>query len=66
MFYAKVTDEMRVSSGGGSAAEGELIDVVEIPVSQCLEFAMNSSNKSPVGMKFAMFWFHHFILSKKE
>ena len=66
MFYAQVTDEMRVSKGGGSAAEGELIDVIEIPAADCLKFAMDSNNNSPVGMKFAMFWFHYNVLSKKN
>ena len=58
IFYTEVTDDMRVTSGGGNAEEGELIDVVEIPVQQGREFIMDESKNKPVAMMFTMQWFY--------
>ncbi|KAL5009160.1 hypothetical protein ScPMuIL_014741 [Solemya velum] len=57
-FYAEVTDEMKVGSGGGTAQEGELIEVVEVPVSEGRSFIMDETIVKPVGMMFAVFWFY--------
>ena len=57
MFFAEVTDDMRVSVGGGVAEEGEMIDVVDIPVSEAMKFAMDDNVNKPVGLMFAVLWF---------
>lgn len=57
-FYAEVTDEMKVGCGGGTAAEGELIEVVEVPVSEGKKFIMDETKIKPVGMMFAILWFY--------
>ena len=50
---------MKVGTGGGNLEEGEMVEIVEIPVKDTLDFAMNSVEK-PVGLAFALFWFHLF------
>ena len=57
MYFAEVTDSMRVSKGGGLVEEGEMIDVVDIPVSEGMKFVMDDNVNKPVGMMFAVLWF---------
>ncbi|XP_045172308.2 uridine diphosphate glucose pyrophosphatase NUDT14-like [Mercenaria mercenaria] len=65
MFYVEVTDEMKVSPGGGNQHEGELIDIVEIPLSEGRTFMMDESKPKHVGVMFAIMWFYENIQSKK-
>ena len=65
MFYAEVTDEMKVAAGGGNVHEGELIDVVEIPASKGREFIMDEKVNKPVGLMFAILWFYENVYDKK-
>ena len=51
---------MRVGKGGGNPEEGELIEVVEVPVSESVQFVMDKTKDRPVGMLFALMWFHNF------
>ena len=60
MFYVTVTDDMRTGEGGGLAHEGEMIDVVEIPVKDSLKFAFDESIEKPMAMICAILWFHKF------
>ncbi|XP_046631853.1 uridine diphosphate glucose pyrophosphatase NUDT14-like [Daphnia pulicaria] len=57
VFYAEVTDEMKVSSGGGNPEEGELIDVVEMNISEVEEFLAQKRVPSPGGFLFGLQWF---------
>lgn len=57
LYFAEVTDAMRVSKGGGLVEEGEMIDVVDIPVSEAMKFVMDDDVNKPVGMMFAVLWF---------
>lgn len=57
LFYARVTDSMRVGKGGGNPDEGELIEIIEIPVEESLKFVMDTKIDKPVGMLFALMWF---------
>lgn len=57
MYFAEVTDDMRVHKGGGLAEEGEMIDVVDIPVSEAMDFIMDDKVNKPAGMMFAVLWF---------
>lgn len=56
-YYAEVTDKMKVGYGGGVAEEGEMIDVIEVPVADGMKFVMDESINKPVGMIFAIYWF---------
>jgi len=66
MFYVDVTDDMKVSTGGGNQHEGELIDIVEIPLSEGRTFMMDESKTKPVGVMFALMWFFENIQTKKK
>ncbi|KAK2173596.1 hypothetical protein NP493_864g01060 [Ridgeia piscesae] len=57
LFYAKVTDAMRVGEGGGNPTEGELIEVIEVPVSESLAFVMDETVETPVGLLFGITWY---------
>lgn len=56
-LYADVTDDMKVGTGGGIAQEGELIETVDIPISEVKQFVMDESKHRPVGVMFAVFWY---------
>uniref|UniRef100_A0A6J0UE37 Uridine diphosphate glucose pyrophosphatase NUDT14 isoform X3 n=1 Tax=Pogona vitticeps TaxID=103695 RepID=A0A6J0UE37_9SAUR len=57
LFYAEVTDEMKASEGGGQPEEGELIEVVEIPLKDSMDFAYNESFPKTMGVIFSFMWF---------
>lgn len=65
MFYVDVTDDMQVSTGGGNQHEGELIDTVEIPLSEGRTFMMDESKTKHVGVMFAIMWFYENIKTNK-
>lgn len=48
---------MKVGTGGGIAQEGELIETVDIPISEVKQFVMDESKHRPVGVMFAVFWY---------
>lgn len=55
-YYCEVTDDMRVSNGGGVV--GENIEVVEMPVNEVLEYANNRVYvSSPVNFMYGLYWF---------
>jgi len=58
IFYARVTDDMKVSEGGGLADEGEFIETVEVPISQALDLVGDTTVQRPTGLLFALMWFH--------
>jgi len=61
MFYAAVTDSMRISQGGGNTHEGEFIEVIEMKVEQCLQNMLhNNTVEKSLGLVFALLWFQHF------
>ncbi|XP_063231205.1 uridine diphosphate glucose pyrophosphatase NUDT14-like [Bacillus rossius redtenbacheri] len=57
LFYAEVTDDMRVSSGGGNPEEGECIDVCEMGLQETREYLQRKEVLSPGGFLFAVMWF---------
>jgi len=57
LFYAEVTDEMLVSKGGGSADEGELIEVVYIPVEELQAFIFDETKPKTPSAVLAVLWF---------
>ena len=54
IYYAEVNESMRVSQGGG--IEDELIEVVEIPITEAKEFIFDESIGKTVGLMFAILW----------
>lgn len=56
LFYAEVTDEMKVASGGGNAHEGEQIELQYLPVDQARDFLFDESKPKPPGLLFAFMW----------
>ena len=60
MFYCEVTDDMMVHKGGGNEYEGELIEVVDVPLEDGMKLAMNGEAARSTGLCFAIIWFEHF------
>lgn len=57
MFYAEVTDAHRGGPGGGLAEEGELIEVVHLPLDGAQAFADNLDVPKTLGVIFGISWF---------
>lgn len=57
-FYVQVNSTMKVSEGGGNRTEGEIIDLVEIPVKDSLKFIKDTNYIKPYLVNFAILWFH--------
>ncbi|NWX35402.1 NUD14 pyrophosphatase, partial [Notiomystis cincta] len=64
LFYAEVNDQMRTSGGGGQPEEGELIEVVEIPLGESMKFAYDETFPKTMGVIFSFTWFHNNIAPK--
>lgn len=54
-FYCEVTDDMKVNSGGG--VDDEIIDVVEMTVSEIKEYVQQDHILSPPSFLFLIYWF---------
>lgn len=54
-YYCEVTDDMRVSSGGG--VDDEIIEVVEMSIDEMKKYITGDNIKSPPSFMFAMYWF---------
>ncbi len=54
MYYAEVDESMRVSEGGG--IDTELIEVIELPVSEADMFIYNEQIAKTPGLMFAFLW----------
>ena len=57
LFYVEVTDQMRISKGGGLESEGEMIDVVEMSCQEVELYLNRSKVKSPMFTIFGLTWF---------
>ncbi|GFG29200.1 hypothetical protein Cfor_05013 [Coptotermes formosanus] len=57
IFYAEVTDNMKIGTGGGNAEEGEFIEVVEMTVPEAKKYMDKGTVLSPGGLIFALLWF---------
>ncbi|TRY94950.1 hypothetical protein DNTS_013099 [Danionella cerebrum] len=58
MFYAEVSEENRVGEGGGKPQEGELIEVVKVPLHEAMTFAFDENIPKTMGVIFSFIWFH--------
>ncbi len=56
-FYAEVTDDMKVSEGGGLVEEGEMIEVYELPLVSAHTLMWDETKPKPVGFILAFMWF---------
>ncbi|XP_025895002.1 uridine diphosphate glucose pyrophosphatase isoform X1 [Nothoprocta perdicaria] len=61
LFYAEVTDQMKTGEGGGQPEEGELIEVVEIPLEESMKFAFDESIPKTPGVILGVMWFQNNI-----
>ncbi|BFZ11562.1 hypothetical protein BsWGS_14601 [Bradybaena similaris] len=66
LYYAEVTDAMRIGRGGGLASEGEMIEVVEMSVSEARQLILDEGVNREAGFMFALLWFIHNIWPDKE
>uniref|UniRef100_A0A1B6M416 Uridine diphosphate glucose pyrophosphatase NUDT14 n=1 Tax=Graphocephala atropunctata TaxID=36148 RepID=A0A1B6M416_9HEMI len=69
LFYAEVTDDMKVSRGGGLAESGEFIEVMELTLPQAnLMFCDGDCNglNVPPGCLLGVYWFFHTIAKLKN
>lgn len=57
LFYVEVTDNQRVSAGGGNPAEGELIEVIDVPIDQAEAYALTESINRPATFSLSLLWF---------
>ena len=54
LYYAQVNDKMKISEGGG--IDGEMIEVVELPVAQMEAFIFDEKIAKTPGLMFAFMW----------
>lgn len=57
LYYVEVTDEQKVSSGGGLKEEGEFIEVVELTIPELNEYINSQDLLSPPAFAAAIQWF---------
>ncbi|KAM9645276.1 uridine diphosphate glucose pyrophosphatase NUDT14 [Trichechus inunguis] len=57
MFYAEVTDAQRSGPGGGLVEEGELIEVMHLPLDDAQAFVDDPDVPKTLGVIFGIFWF---------
>ncbi|XP_059156287.1 uridine diphosphate glucose pyrophosphatase NUDT14-like isoform X2 [Physella acuta] len=65
LYYAEITDTMKVASGGGVASEGEMIDVVEVTVEEGRKLMFDESVNRVHVFIFALYWFFDQIWTKQ-
>lgn len=65
MYYAEIDDTMKVSEGGGSENEQEMIDVIYIPVDECKKMIFDEDIQKGPGLMFAVMWFFDVKFSSK-
>ena len=57
MTKPAVYGQMKTGPGGGLAEEGELTEVVEVPVSEVKEMITEPSLNSPTFTMYGIYWF---------
>ena len=57
IFFAEVTNEGKISEGGGNPDEGEFIELFELPVDEIRSFVDDLSYEKPLGVMYALKWF---------
>jgi UDP-sugar diphosphatase len=54
LYYAEVDEKMKISEGGG--IDGEVIEVIELPVSELERFIFDEKISKTPGLMFAFMW----------
>lgn len=57
LFYAEVTDDMKISKGGGNICEGEFIEVVEMTIPEVQSMIYDESIPRAASFLFGIMWF---------
>jgi UDP-sugar diphosphatase len=57
LFFAEVTDDMKVNEGGGNRSEGEKIEVYYLPRKDVQHFLYNENLPKPPSLMAAFFWY---------
>lgn len=57
IYYAEVTDAMKVGQGGGAPGEDEEIDVEYLPVEKAKDLVFDSSKAKPASLVAAFMWY---------
>ncbi|KAI8788112.1 uridine diphosphate glucose pyrophosphatase isoform X1 [Biomphalaria glabrata] len=65
VYYAEVTDEQKVSGGGGLAEEGELIEVIEVTVDEARKLIYDEAVNRESGLLVALLWFFNKVWPHK-
>jgi UDP-sugar diphosphatase len=55
LFYAEVDDSFKTENGGG--VDDEVIEIIEIPLSEIQDFIFDTSKAKTPGLMFAINWF---------
>lgn len=59
-----MTDSQKVSQGGGNPDEGELIEVVDVPISEAEKYALDVSINRPATFSLSLLWFEKYKKSQ--
>lgn len=57
LFFAEVTNDMKVNEGGGNRSEGEKIEVYYLPRKDVLAFLYDENLPKPPSLMAAFFWY---------
>nr|XP_032818646.1 uridine diphosphate glucose pyrophosphatase NUDT14 [Petromyzon marinus] len=57
LYYAAVTDAMHTGPGGGRSDEGELIELMELPLEHAAQFMDAADIERPLGVLYGLLWF---------
>ena len=60
LFYCEVTDDMVVAQGGGNDYEGEIIEVIHMPLEEAMKLPFDVGKARPTALCFALLWFDKF------
>ncbi|XP_074662307.1 uridine diphosphate glucose pyrophosphatase NUDT14-like [Tubulanus polymorphus] len=58
LYYAEVTDDMKVSLGGGLDEEGEMIEVLHIPLKDSRKLLTDDTIPKSIGLLYGIMWFY--------
>lgn len=64
LYYTEVDESMQISDGGG--IDGELIEVIELPLDEAKAFIYDESVAKTPGLMFAFLWFFEKKLENKS
>ncbi|CAB0031989.1 unnamed protein product [Trichogramma brassicae] len=59
IFYVEVNNDMHTQAGGGLEEEGELIEVINMSISEVKEYIKSEDFNSPLNFLFGIEWFLH-------